>query len=439
MSVKTIEGKDAVVNSEYRRIENCRSCGNKEVEDILSLGEQFIVGFNHGEPTPKVPLTLCFCSACHLVQLRHTTRPDLLWNENYGYRSGVNETMRLELGSIAYLGEKLTKLSPEDIVVDIGANDGTLLAAYTTPGITRVGYEPSRNVAKHCVETLVDKKPYTMFLEFFRKEPFLRTYQDRKAKVITAIAMFYDLDDPLTFLRDVKSILHPDGVFIVQQNYLSSMLEDNAFDNIVHEHLEYYSLNTMTDLLRRADLEVFDVVTRDINGGSFRTYIRHRGALVGGGITPAVNQMLMRENGQKLGIKHTYERFARRIKSEMSVLSGFVTGMNARGAEIYVYGASTRGNTILQAAGLDGTMIKGAAERNPAKWGLVTAGTRIPIVSEEEARKRADYFLVLPWFFAQGTSSEFVQREKDFILNGGKLIIPLPGFKIISSNDIIRT
>jgi len=417
-------------NPEYQRITNCRSCNSPQLEGVLSLGDQRIVSFTEDDKKPpKVPLSLVLCGDCNLLQLRHTTRPDLLWGNEYGYKSGVNETMRNELGDIAHKSEQIVDLKQNDIVVDIGCNDGTLLKAYTKDPI-RVGFDPSINVAKYALDyfhTLPSDK-WSLFVDYFKKELYLNRYPKNSAKIITAIAMFYDLDNPNKFLQGVRDCLHPDGVFVIQQNYLKGMLDQLAFDNICHEHLEYYSLLSLEPLLKRNGLEVFDVSQNNINGGSFRTYIRHKGSEIGGRESWETIKMRRNETDAELDERETYQLFAEKVKNNGQVLKDFIDQENEKGKKIYVYGASTRGGTLLQFCGIDNTQIVGAAERNPDKWGRVMKSTGIPIVSEEEARFKADIFLVLPWFFKK----EFVEREQGFIKKGGRLVFPLPRFEVIS-------
>jgi len=334
---------------EYLEITQCRSCSSPELEEILALGEQNIVGFSErGEETVKVPLTLTLCGDCSLLQLKHSTNPDLLWGGDYWYRSGVNETMRGELKDIARITENIVNLEDGDIVVDIGANDGTLLASYTNPSIRRVGFDPAENIAPYFMKKL-KKYDFQLFVDYFRKEPFIRHYGKKKAKIITAIAMFYDLEKPNEFLQDIKAILHPEGVFVIQQNYLKGMLEQNAFDNICHEHYEYYSLLSLEPLLERNGLEIFNVTENNINGGSFRTYIRHTGAWANKEDSVA----LMRAKEQAIGLNHkqTYEDFAERVKQNGRDLVEFLQREKAKGKEIYVYGASTEQRKEIQING----------------------------------------------------------------------------------------
>jgi SAM-dependent methyltransferase len=369
------------------------------------------------------------CNHCHLIQLKQTTKPELLWNAEYGYRSGINDTMRYELKSIALQAEQLTGLGQEDIVLDIGCNDGTLLDSYSNPNIIRVGYDPSHNVISIADQLLkkYGEDQYSLFTDFFTSLPYNNLFK-KKAKVVTAIAMFYDLNDPNTFLKDVCEVLDDDGIFIIQQNYLMGMIQFNAFDNILHEHLEYYSLHSLSNLLKKHNLEVFDVLTNNINGGSFRTLIKKRGAKMKTSEGQEnVAKMLKSEKAQGLINKNIYHEFAKNVKENGNRLKDFLTREVKRGKKIYVYGASTRGNTLLQYFGIDHSLVTAAAERNPYKWGKKTVGTNIPIVSETEARNaRPDYFLALPWYFR----NEFIKRERQYLSQGGKFIFPLPKFEV---------
>lgn len=424
--------------SKLRPITVCRSCGSSDLINILSLGEQSLSDFvetSSHENIVKYPLELILCQNCNLLQMRHTVPPYKLYTERYGYRSGINQTMKTELSNITKQAEKIKSLKPNDIVVDIGCNDGTLLACYKTPELIRVGFDPVPTFAKYFRKTLTNAKvkQYKLFNDFFHSAPFLKQFGEKRAKIVTAISMFYDLDNPNQFLEDVKEILHPDGLFIIQQNYLVGMIEQYAFDNIVHEHLEYYSLESLENLLRRHGLEVFDVEQTDINGGSFRTFIKFKSSKVSdkGGFK-RISEMRNLEKRLSLDRKQIYLDFASRVNEVRAHLKKFVKSEAQKGKKIYIYGASTRGNTLIQACDLDYRFIKAASERNQDKWGKKIASTGIPIISEEQARiDHPDYLLVLPWFFRQ----EFLDREKQYLISGGKMIFPLPELEIISLNN----
>jgi SAM-dependent methyltransferase len=353
--------------------------------------------------------------------------------EQYWYRSGTNQTMRDALAEIAQKAQVLMHLKEGDTVLDIGCNDGTLLSSYTAPGLFKVGIDPAKNLAEHS-----RKIANRVIVNFFSEESFRSDPEvaERKPKVVTSIAMFYDLEDPNKFVADIKAVMHPDGVWVVQQSYLPLMLKTNELGNICHEHLEYHSMKSMDYLLARHGMEIVDVELNDVNGGSFRTLIRNKDAnqSVFGTedyrkeAAQRVAKLRKEEDEMKLDTPQPYEDFAYRVNRIKNDVVSFIERKVEAGKKVYVYGASTKGNVVLQYYGLDTRLITAAAERNPQKWGKETVGTRIPIVSEEEARKaNPDYFLVLPWHFLD----EFIRRERDYLHNGGRFILPAPYFTIV--------
>ncbi|MCL6096825.1 MAG: class I SAM-dependent methyltransferase [Patescibacteria group bacterium] len=403
------------------KIKQCRSCNSKNLIKIVSLGNQYLSDFTKTRRKPKsFPLNMVLCKKCFLVQLDYSAPPKYLYTERYGYKSGINQTMQEELKEIAQ--ESLTKIkkSGEAIVaVDIGANDGTLLKNYPK-NIYRIGVEPITKFAKEA-RKYSDK----IVNDFFTYESFYKALRNKKADIVTIISCFYDMEEPNKFISDVKKIMKEDGICVIQQNYLVEMLKLNAFDNIVHEHLEYYSLFSLNNLLDKHGLEVFDIELRELNGGSFRTYIAFKGKRR---ITKAVEKLNKHEKRLGLNKKKIYIDFAKRIKNNKKKLFGFIEKETKKGKVIYLYGASTRGNTLLQYFGLDYKLIKRAVERNPEKWGKLIASVGIPIISEEQARKdKPDYMLVLPWFFKK----EFLKREKKYLVDGGHFIFPLPKFEVL--------
>ncbi len=419
-----------------KEIHACRVCGFSPLEDIISLGNLYVTNFVDSPDAEQIraPLDLVLCNksagGCGLLQLRHTFSQDHMYKQ-YWYRSGINRTMTNELIGIAQTAEKIVGLQQSDYVIDVGSNDSTLLRGYATGGINLIGFEPAKNLQPYA-----DPGVTKVIYDYFNYQAWKENFREAKAKVITAIAMFYDLDDPNTFLKDVVSCLDPEGVFIVQQNYLPYMIERNIFDNVSHEHLEYYSLITFIELLNRHNLEVFDIELNDVNGGSMRTYIRHKNSgssiRMPVGAADRVKEILKKEANLGLEKKETYENFAERVQNIKKTLYEFIKKEVSRGKKVYAYGASTRGNTTLQYCGLDNKLIVAAADRNPDKWGRKTVGTLVPIISEEQARKeKPDYFLVLPWQFLK----EFKEREREFLQNGGKFIVPLPELKIIGYGD----
>ena len=413
------------------KIEKCRICGNPDLIPILNLGVQALSGRfpSEDEPNPpKAPLELVKCNdtkssnACGLLQLKHSVSPEEMYFHNYGYRSGINQTMRLHLKGIVQRVQEIVDLQAGDVVLDIGSNDATLLKYYKTPGLRRIGIDPTgEQFLEYYTEDI------KLISDFFNLSNYFSASPDKQAKGITSIAMFYDLPAPMSFVEDIKKVLHPDGIWVLEQSYMPTMLEMNSFDTVCHEHLEYYSLMQIDWMLRKNDLRIFDVEFNDINGGSFRIYVCHNDSSFKSN-QKKNNRVFSNEENLKLDSELPYKEFNERVFRIKDDLYNFLTTEKAKGNSIYIYGASTKGNVLLQFCNIDHTLITAAADRNPEKWGRRTPITNIPIISEEEARKaKPDYFLVLPWHFRQ----EFIEREADFLASGGKFIFPLPKLEII--------
>jgi predicted RNA-binding protein len=413
--------------------ETCRVCGSSKLTTILSLGDQFVTNFveesmkDHVKGTLELVLCNVKDGGCGLLQLRHTLNRDILYRK-YWYKSGISTTMVKALADIVSSAEKLVKLSPGDLVVDIGSNDGTLLRQFKTSGLVTVGFEPS-NLWELGIEGIS-----RIINDYFSYETFRREFGNKKAKLITSIAMFYDLEDPNTFVEDVKKCLDEDGLWVIQMNYLGLMLENNTFDNICHEHLEYYSLLSLSNLLNRHNMEAFDVELNDVNGGSFRIYIRHKGGKIKS--FPGAEERLRRLKAyeEKMGFDNNraYDKFVKRIEKTKSDVMDFLNQEVKEGKRIFIYGASTRGLVVLQYFGIDKELIKAAVDKNPDKWGKYIVGTGIPIMSVEEYRKeKPDYLFVLPYHFIE----EIKDQERNFLEKGGKMIVVIPKFRIITKPD----
>ncbi|MBA7499028.1 hypothetical protein ES704_01767 [subsurface metagenome] len=411
-------------------IKKCRICGNPDLIPILDLGTQALSGRfpSEDEPDPpKAPLELVKCNtknpnACGLLQLKHSVSPEELYLHDYGYRSGINQTMRMHLKSIISRVQGIVDLHAGDVVLDIGSNDATLLKYYRTSGLRKIGFDPA---GEQFLEYYT--KDIELINDYFNLSNYSSASPDKQAKVITSIAMFYDLEAPMNFVGDIKKVLHPAGIWVLEQSYMPTMLEMNSFDTVCHEHLEYYSLKQIDWMLRKNNLRIFDVEFNDINGGSFRVYVCHNNSVFKSD-QKKIDQVFSNEEKLKLDSAHLYKEFNERVLRIKDELYNFLTTEKAKEKSIYIYGASTKGNTLLQFCNIDNTLITAAADKNPEKWRRRTPITNIPIISEEEARKaKPDYFLVLPWHFKE----EFIKREVDFLASGGKFIFPLPKIEII--------
>ena len=407
----------------------CRCCGNARLEHILSLGTQHLTGVfprAPGQPLTKGPLELVKCmgdEVCGLVQLRHTYEMTEMYGTNYGYRSSLNQTMVKHLGYVAKHLYATYAPSEGGIVLDIGSNDGTLLS-FMPKSATRVGMDPTIAKYRDYYDTSI-----TAVADFFSAATFRTLFGDRTAEIVTSIAMFYDLDDPTAFVRDIASILAPNGVWYFEQSYLATMLDMTAYDTICHEHLEYFAFRQIQWMMRRAGLRVLDVQLNDINGGSFSVAVCHDAASHQSN-EAAIRAFEGRERDDKLDTLEPYQAFATRVAKHRDDLIALLDKLERDGASVLGYGASTKGNVILQYCGLTTRQIPAMAEVNADKFGAFTPGTEIPIISEAEAHaQNPDYFLVMPWHFRDN----LVKREAEYLRRGGKLIFPLPEIAVVAS------
>jgi SAM-dependent methyltransferase len=395
--------------AKIKQIEECRSCGNKELTTVFDIGDLKINAFVE-EPNLDVgsaPLALVHCNECDLVQLTHTVREEDLY-KNYWYLSRLNKKIVDNLESITVDASYEVELHDNDIVVDIGANDGTLLSFYPD-NVTRVGIDPAQNIHNELKDNCD-----IMIGDFFNKKNWEEKMGEQKAKIVTTVAMFYDLDNPNSFVQDIKRILDESGVWVCQLMTARPMLDTNDLGNVIHEHLEYYSYKALVNLLERNGLEIYQVRENDINGGSYQLYIQH---LNEGSCEYEEDCSVERYTDWKTNIDKNRDETMNFLRSEVE-----------DGKKVYIMGASTKGNTIMQYYGLDNDVISGAAEIHPDKIGKYLVGSSIPIVHEDEAKEKADYFLVFPFHFKE----LFVTRIlKDWIADGGKLVFCTPEFEVI--------
>lgn len=408
----------------YSQIFACRVCGGASLEPVLSLGEQYLTGVFPRSPTARItkgPLELVWCKQCGLVQLRHSFNLDEMYGDNYGYRSGLNGSMVRHLQQKVRFLERLACPGDRDLVIDIGSNDATLLKAYAG-GHRKVGIDPTGRKFRDFYT-----KDITLISDFFSAAAFRSVFPMERAKIVTSIAMFYDLERPVDFVRDIHAVLTDDGIWHFEQSYMPSMLRTNSYDTICHEHLEFYSFKVVSDILGRAGMRVIDVQMNAVNGGSFAVTACREGAHHKSN-TPVIAWLLRQEQLMGLETPKPYQDFARRVFEHRASLKELIESLVADGKRIVGYGASTKGNVLLQFCGLTSQHIACIAEVNEDKFGAYTPGTNIPIVSEKEARAlEPDYFLVLPWHF----KSSILEREKDYLARGGKFIFPMPEIEII--------
>jgi hypothetical protein len=407
---------------EYLERKTCRVDGTP-LKTILDLGNiypsTFIEDGPYDQELEKVPLILTRGEGSNLVQLKHTVNRDFLYRK-YWYRSQLNSSMVRSLEDIVTNIRRKTSFFSDDVIVDIGCNDGTMLALF--PTAFKVGVDPANNLSA------VASKNCDLFINDYFDDRVLGQLP-KKAKVITSIAMFYDLEDPNEFVKNVAEMLEPYGIWVIQLTDLLSMFKINAFDNIVHEHLEYYSLDTLDALLRKYGLCVFDVQYNDVNGGSIRAYISQSDKWI---VNDSVERALKKEAEYMASFDDPFEDFKRRSEKIKKSITTFIRDMRLAGKSVYGLGASTKGNTLLQYFDLTQEDVQGIGEINPDKFGLRTVGSNIPILPEIDVIENItpDYCLVLPWHFIRGIT----ERCARYLEMGGQLIVPCPEPRIITRN-----
>jgi GDP-mannose 4,6-dehydratase len=406
-------------------LESCRICKGKQLKDVIDLGSQYITSRfpQYGDmSTPKTEITLCLCLDCELLQLKQSTNSSELYEHEYGYMSGISNTMRAHLKQ--YKEEIVSHIhdfKPGDIVIDIGSNDSTMLQMYPSD-VRRIGVDPT---GKQFAQYYGDVE---LLPTYFTKENVVEKFGNIRCKSISSISMFYDLPDPVQFAKDIYSLLDDDGIWTCEQSYMPTMLERNSIDTICHEHLEYYALKQVHRIAVEAGFKIFNVSFNECNGGSFRVYFAKMASSKYTECTQLISQILEKERALELGNPETYNTFMNTCRTEVDDLKSIIKTIKQNGEKVYIYGASTKGNCLLQFAEIGESLIPYAVERNLNKVGKMT-NTGIPIISEETMRKNPPkYLLVLPWHFRD----EIIKREDEYLEAGGQFIFPFPKLEIYS-------
>lgn len=410
----------------YQKIKRCRICGNTHLECVLDLGEQMLTGVFPREKEAKVtvgPLRLVKCiggdEVCGLLQMEHSYDLGEMYGENYGYRSGLNASM------VSHLHDKVKKilnkveLNKNDLIIDIGSNDSTTLQAYPACGLVLVGVDPTGIKFSSYYPSHIQ-----LISDFFSSGLVNEIFPGQKAKVITSFSMFYDLEDPMEFMRQVYDVLADDGVWVFEQSYMPTMLDTNSYDTVCHEHLEFYALYQIKWMTDRVGFKIIDVEFNDINGGSFSVMVtKSYGDMK---VVPLVQKILEGEREKGFNTLLPFREFADRVAQTKCELLKFMAAARVEGKSVMVLGASTKGNVLLQYCGLTANEIKFVGEVNPEKFGCYTPGTWIPIISEQELlAHKPDFMIVLPWHFRKF----FTSNKK---LSGMSLVFPLPNVNVVT-------
>ncbi|BCK88830.1 hypothetical protein MIZ01_2636 [Sideroxyarcus emersonii] len=409
----------------YKKVERCRICGNSHLECVLDLGEQMLTGVFPREKNAKLtsgPLRLVKCTggedACGLLQLEHSYDLGEMYGENYGYRSGLNASMVAHLNNKVKRILDLVKLNDGDLIIDVGSNDSTTLQAYPSKGPLLVGIDPTGIKFHSYYPSHIKLIP-----DFFSAALVKERFPGKKAKVITSFSMFYDLEDPIEFMRQIYDVLADDGIWVFEQSYMPNMLYTNSFDTVCHEHLEFYALRQIKWMADRVGFKIIDVELNDTNGGSISVSVsKSHGDTA---VPHSVQKILDEEHTQGLDTLEPYRAFAERAVQAKRDLLKFIETAHAEGKTVAALGASTKGNVLLQYCGISTKEVEYIGEVNPEKFGGYTPGTWLPIISEQELlSKNPDYVIVLPWHFRHF----FVTNKKFSNMN---LVFPLPKLEVV--------
>lgn len=407
------------VKQNYTELSKCRICGNSQLVEVLDLGVQALTGVFPkivDAPLTHGPLKLLKCdgdNVCGLLQLGHSYDLEEMYGENYGYRSGLNKSMVNHLKSKVSMIKSYGVINDDDIILDIGSNDGTTLGLYDLPNARLVGIDPTASkFSRYYAENV------KVVSDFFSADNFKTVFPNEKAQVVTSFSMFYDMEDPTGFMQQISDILSPTGVWVCEQSYMPLMLETNSYDTACHEHLEYYALQQVIWMAERTGLEVVDAELNDVNGGSFSFVAQRKG----GSLSPSeeLKRLIAAEEALNLDDLSVYRNFADKVAEHREKLLAFLNKAKADGKRVAALGASTKGNVLLQYCGITTDLVEAIGEVNPDKFGSFAPGTNIPIVNEEDLlATNPDYLLVLPWHFR----AFFEQQPRYSKLN---LIYPLP-------------
>lgn len=415
----------------YQEINKCRICGNADLIPVINLGTQYLTGVfprNKNDIITSGPLELVKCQegnsgGCGLLQLRQSYDLNEMYGHNYGYRSGLNLSMVSHLNEKVRKVQKIINLTQGDLVIDIGSNDGTLLKAYPSNGYELVGIDPTGKKFSNYYPDYIKLIP-----DFFSSVLVKDVFQGKKANVITSISMFYDLDAPMDFMKQIHETLTDDGIWVFEQSYMPTMMKMNAYDTICHEHLEYYALKQIKWMTDRVGFKIIGIELNSVNGGSISVVVAKSDSPYNE-CSEIIEGILKDEESMGLSGLNPYKEFKQRVFQHRDELIRFIKEIGSDNKTILGYGASTKGNVMLQFCGLSEKEIPFIAEVNEDKFGCYTPGSLIPIISEKEAKAmKPDYFMVLPWHFKEN----IMNREKEYLMSGGSLIFPLPFLEVLN-------
>jgi SAM-dependent methyltransferase len=404
---------------------HCIVCGCQTVEPFLDLGEtalanKFLSRDELSQVEPTYPLRVGFCHTCHHVQLAEIVPPSSMF-EDYLYVSSASDTLKAHLYELSDVIFNRRRLSPEDLVLDIGCNDGTLLTGFRRHGVRVLGVDPAANLAEMTRQSGIER-----YVGFFTAKTAQEIIQRWGAPtVITATNTFPHIPQLQDFITGLRTALAPGGVFVIEAHYLVDLLEQGAFDTIYHEHVSYWALGPMVYLFEQAGMEVVDVERVPIHHGQIRVFVQRKGE---GVVQPSVASLLELERSLGIDEFSTYQAFAHKTEQIKSDLHAKLHELRAEKKAVVGYGAPAKGNTLLSFLEIGPETLTYIADRSPLKQGLYTPGTHIPVVGPERLLlDHPDYVLLLAWNFVD----EIVNQQAEYLKRGGKFIIPVPEVRVI--------
>ncbi len=406
-------------------MDECRACKSNEMFMFLELGShppanQFLTREQLDQPEPSFPLNAHVCLDCALIQVPDFIPPDYF--RHYLYVPSASDAMHGHFAGLARTLSDRFVSSPEDMIVDIGSNDGLFLKACSDLGAGTLGVEPASNLAE-----MARQKGLDVVNEYFSPE-IARRIRDQygAATDIVSTNTFNHIDDLHAFVEGVSALLDEQGVFVIEVPQALELVEKNEFDTIYHEHLSEFSIKSLVDLFNHFSMEIFDVERLEIHGGSMRIFVQKDGA--GRAASPLLAEWPARERAVKLFSKSTYRAFKDRVKQNKIRLVSMLKELKQQGKKLAGYGAPAKGNTLLNYCGIGSGLLDFLADRSQLKHGLYSPGMHISIVPPETILKeQPDYLLILAWNFAE----EIIAQQDEFRQRGGKFILPIPEPRIV--------
>jgi SAM-dependent methyltransferase len=405
-----------------RSASECLICRKQHVEEFLDLGEtalanQFLRADELETPEPKYPLRVGFCHDCGHVQLLDSV-PPLEMFANYLYISSASDTLKNHLWELSDDLVGRYRLGKDDLVIDIGCNDGTLLQGFARHGVRTLGVDPAENLAQFSAGD--------RYIGLFTGSSS-RDIAGKwgKAALITATNTFPHIQNLDDFIEGILHALRPGGAFVIEMHYLLDLVEQVAFDTVYHEHVSYWALAPMKRLFERHGMRVVDAQRVPLHHGQLRVHVQRDGE---GDIRPGVEEILAAEKSAGLDRFETYAAFAERAQKIKKDLHEALTAIAKRGERIAGYGAPAKGNTLLGFLEIGPDLLPYIVDRSPLKQGLFTPGTHIPVVTPERLlTDQPEYVLLLAWNFAE----EVIKQQAQYLSNGGKFMVPVPEVRLL--------